>query len=112
MRDRRRRIPIPGGKAWGGRQHLVTALSKHAPAVQVTGLVAGLHAVARLPAHLDETELVAAALARGIGLHPMSAYRLNPHSSNHHPQLVLGYGHLPESTIERGIATVADIIHG
>jgi GntR family transcriptional regulator/MocR family aminotransferase len=93
------------------RQHLVTALSKHAPAVQVTGLAAGLHAVARLPAQLDETHVVAAALARGIGLHPMSAYRLNPHSSNH-PQLVLGYGHLPESTIERGIATIADIIHG
>jgi GntR family transcriptional regulator/MocR family aminotransferase len=94
------------------RQHLVTALSKHAPAVRVTGLAAGLHAVAQLPAHLDETEVVATALACGIGLHPMSDYRLHAHSSNHHPQLVLGYGHLTESTIDQGIATVADIIHG
>lgn len=93
------------------RQNLVTALGKYAPAVQVTGLAAGLHAVARLPAQLHETLVVTAARARGIGLRPMSAYRLNSHN-NGDPQLVFGYGHLPETTIEQGITTIADLICG
>jgi GntR family transcriptional regulator/MocR family aminotransferase len=93
------------------RQHLVTALGKYASAVQVTGLAAGLHAVARLPAQLHETPVVTEARARGIGLHPMSAYRLNS-DNNGDPQLVFGYGHLPETTIEQGITTIADLICG
>ncbi len=93
------------------RHHLVTALGKHAPAVRVTGLAAGLHAVARLPDQLHETPVVAAARARGIGLHPMSSYRLDSHHGKQ-PQLVLGYGHLPETTIKQGITAIADLIGG
>ncbi len=52
-------------KAYLGRRNaLVEALAEHAPGVRVSGLAAGFHAVAHLPAGLDEREVVAAAAGR------------------------------------------------
>ena len=45
------------------------------------------------------------ARARSIGLHGMSHYRID--AATHPPQLVMGFGHLTESAIDRGIATIA-----
>ncbi|HMG43512.1 MAG TPA: PLP-dependent aminotransferase family protein [Acidimicrobiales bacterium] len=89
------------------RATLVDALGRHAPHVGLEGLAAGFHAVARLPASLDEEAVVAAALGRSVGLYPMSRYRWPGHSGP--PSLVLGFGNLTESAIERGIARVADL---
>jgi GntR family transcriptional regulator/MocR family aminotransferase len=90
------------------RDALVDTLAEHAPAVELGGLAAGFHAVARLPAGADEDAIVAEARIRGIGLHAMSGYRLSGGPGP--PQLVLGFGNLTESAIRRGIAAVGDLL--
>jgi GntR family transcriptional regulator/MocR family aminotransferase len=90
------------------RRTLIEALDVHAPHIQLTGLAAGFHAVANLPQSLDETEIIANARARSIGLYPMSRYRANGQTQP--PQLVLGFGDLSESAIQRGCAAIADLL--
>jgi GntR family transcriptional regulator / MocR family aminotransferase len=92
----------------GKRQALIDALARHAPQVELLGLAAGFHAVARLPEGLDERAVAAAARERSVGLYPMRDYRTAEHAGP--PELVLGFGDLTESAIERGIATVADLL--
>lgn len=92
------------------RQALVDALGAHAPQIRLTGLAAGFHAVAHLPAHLDEATVIAAARDRSVGLYGMSTYRAS--RSAVPPQVVLGFGNLTERAITRGIATIADVLTG
>jgi GntR family transcriptional regulator/MocR family aminotransferase len=82
------------------RDALMSALAEHAPTVELSGLAAGFHAVARLPRGADEDAIVAQARTRGIGLYAMSGYRLS--GGPDPPQLVLGFGNLTESAIRRG----------
>ncbi|MBL1082352.1 PLP-dependent aminotransferase family protein [Streptomyces actinomycinicus] len=89
---------------------LRTALAVHAPAVRLTGLAAGFHAVAHLPAGTDEQAVVSAARARSVGLYGMSAHRTSGAADP--PQLVLGFGDLPERSIAEGIAEVGDLLDG
>ncbi len=89
---------------------LVDALAQHAPAVRLTGLAAGFHAVAHLPGQPGERAVVAAARARSVGLYGMSAYRSSGDVTP--PQLVLGFGNLGERAIRSGIVTVADLLQG
>jgi GntR family transcriptional regulator/MocR family aminotransferase len=90
------------------RAVLVESLTGRAPAVGLTGLAAGFHAVARLPAGVSEAAVVERARARGVGLYGMSANRstraVDP------PQLVLGFGNLSESAIREGVGRVADLL--
>jgi GntR family transcriptional regulator/MocR family aminotransferase len=90
------------------RRVLTEALARHAPAVRLTGLAAGFHAVAHLPERSDETAVVAAARERRVRLDGMSRYRADGATTP--PQLVLGFGNLGERTIEAGVATVADLL--
>jgi len=90
------------------RMALINALSRNAPQVRLSGLAAGFHAVADLPRKTDEKAIVSAARAKSIGLHGMSNYRWN--GDTRPPQLVLGFGHLSESAIERGVAAIADLL--
>jgi GntR family transcriptional regulator/MocR family aminotransferase len=92
------------------RGALVDALSRHAPAVELSGLAAGFHAVAHLPGAADEQSVIAAARERSVGLYGMSPNR-STHATTP-PQLVLGFGNLTERAIQKGIATVADLLEG
>jgi GntR family transcriptional regulator / MocR family aminotransferase len=92
------------------RQALVDALAEHAPEVELTGLAAGFHAVARLPAGTDERAVVEAARERSIGLYGMSDYRSD--RATVPPELVLGFGNVTASGIRRGIAGVAGLLRG
>jgi GntR family transcriptional regulator/MocR family aminotransferase len=65
------------------RRALVDALTRHAPAVALSGLAAGFHAVARPPHAIDERAVVSAAAERSIQLHPMSWYA--PTGQRNHP---------------------------
>jgi len=94
----------------GRRQALIDALAEHAPAVELQGLAAGIHLVARLPDSVDELTVVARAAERSVGLYPMSRYRND--GSSRPPQLALGFGALSEDAIKRGIRTVADLLVG
>jgi GntR family transcriptional regulator/MocR family aminotransferase len=90
------------------RSVLVGALARHAPQVSVTGLAAGFHAVAHLPASLSEQDVIVAARARSVGLYGMAAHRSAPVAAP--PQLVLGFGNLGERAIQAGIAAVGDLL--
>jgi len=90
------------------RAALVDALARHAPAVALTGLAAGFHAVAHLPRGVDEQHVVAEAARRGVGLYGMSAFRVDGATTP--AQLVLGFGNLSDHAVAEGIATVADLL--
>ena len=92
------------------RAALVEALAADAPAVRLTGLAAGFHAVAHLPDGVTESGVIAAALDRSVGLYGMSAQRYGRATE---PQaLVLGFGNLGERAITAGIASVSDLLTG
>ncbi len=90
------------------RAQLMSTLARQAPAVRLTGLAAGFHAVAHLPTAADELAVVAAARARLVGLHPMADYRATRAVAP--PQLVLGFGNVSERAIEPAISAVADLL--
>jgi GntR family transcriptional regulator/MocR family aminotransferase len=90
------------------RDALLAALRERAPGVPVHGLAAGFHAVAQLRDDADEASIVTEARARSIGLYGMGMYR--PSGLTGPPALVLGFGNLTEPAIERGIATIADLL--
>jgi GntR family transcriptional regulator/MocR family aminotransferase len=92
------------------RTALVDTLTAHAPAVRLSGLAAGFHAVAHLPATTDEHTLVDTARTRGVGLYGMSACRTSAAADP--PQLVLGFGNVTERAIAEGVAAVADLLDG
>ena len=87
---------------------LIAALGRHAPAVRLTGLAAGFHAVAHLPDGADEAGIVAAARDRQVGLHGMSTFRAS--QATDPPQLVIGFGDVGDRAVEPGIAAVADLL--
>jgi GntR family transcriptional regulator/MocR family aminotransferase len=90
------------------RTALIEALERHAPAVRLTGLAAGFHAVAHLPDGADEDAVVAEARRRSVGLYGMAPFRATRVPAP--PQLVLGFGLTGERAIEAGIAAVADLL--
>ena len=92
----------------GKRDALVDALAQHAPSVTLSGLAAGFHAVAHLPAGASETDVVSSARKRSVGLYGMSANRAD--KTTDPTQLVLGFGNLSERSIREGIAAVADLL--
>ncbi|MFB0620382.1 PLP-dependent aminotransferase family protein [Streptomyces sp. AGS-58] len=92
------------------RTALLAALAEHAPELPVTGLAAGFHAVAHLPAGADERHVVTAARARAVGLYGMSAMRAS-HAATP-AQLVLGFGDVTERDITAGIAAIGDLLRG
>jgi GntR family transcriptional regulator / MocR family aminotransferase len=91
------------------RAALTDAFARHAPGVSLTGLAAGFHAVAPLPAGADETTVIAAARERLVGLHGIGDYRGNPDTAAP-PALVMGFGNVRERAIEPAIAAVADLL--
>jgi GntR family transcriptional regulator/MocR family aminotransferase len=90
------------------RAALTEALAEHAPPVTLTGLAAGFHAVAHLPAGASEAGVIAAARSRSVGLHGMSRHRADGATTP--PQLILGFGNLGERSIRDGIATVGGLL--
>jgi GntR family transcriptional regulator/MocR family aminotransferase len=90
------------------RTRLIAILARYAPGVRLTGLAAGFHAVAHLPAGADEQAVVAAARERRVGLYGMGSFRAAGAAGP--PQLVLGFGQVGERAIEPGIAAVADLL--
>ncbi len=90
------------------RAALVETLARCAPHVQLSGLAAGFHAVASLHDSADEDSVVAAALGRSVGLYALRRYRRR--DDHYPPRLVLGFGNLTVDAIDRGIASVQDLL--
>jgi GntR family transcriptional regulator / MocR family aminotransferase len=91
------------------RTALTGAFARHAPQVQLTGLVAGFQALAPLPPGADEAAVIAAARTRRVGLHGIGEYRGDPDAAAP-PALVMGFGNVRERAIEPAIAAVADLL--
>ncbi|MBV9856109.1 MAG: PLP-dependent aminotransferase family protein [Streptosporangiaceae bacterium] len=95
------------------RDTLAEAAAAHLPGVRLTGLAAGFHVVAHLPADMARDEgaehaLIAAARARSVGLYGMSQYRSTRAAVP--GQLVLGFGNLNERAIRAGLAVAGEVL--
>ena len=90
------------------RDALADALARHAPAVRLSGLAAGFHAVAHLPGRASEHAVVAAARERSVGVYGMSTFRST--GAQRPAQLVIGFGNIGERSIAAGIAAVGDLL--
>jgi GntR family transcriptional regulator/MocR family aminotransferase len=83
---------------------MIRAVTAHLPGAVVHGAAAGLHLTVTFegrPAP-DDAALAAAALARGVRVHPLSWHRRHPGP----PGLVLGYAATGAARIEDGVATL------
>ncbi|PZV88988.1 GntR family transcriptional regulator / MocR family aminotransferase [Micromonospora phaseoli] len=85
------------------RDAMTAALARHLPGATVHGAAAGLHLTVTLDDDVSDTELAAAALARGVKVQPLSWHCQRPHQ----PGLVLGYAANSASAMDEGIALVA-----
>ncbi len=72
------------------RDRLIAALRLDAPAVRLTGIAAGLHAVAELPAGGSEAGTVERAASHGVAVDGLRLYTAPGHERG--PALVIGYG--------------------
>jgi GntR family transcriptional regulator/MocR family aminotransferase len=91
------------------RATLVEAFARQLPGVRLSGLAAGFHAVAPLPAGADEAAVIAAARDRRVGLYGIGGYRGVADAAA--PQaLVIGFGNVRERAIAPAITAVADLL--
>jgi GntR family transcriptional regulator / MocR family aminotransferase len=86
------------------RDALLTALARHLPELEQTGIAAGLHLVAWLPQALDEATVIVAAAREGVAVAGVSPYRLSPAPRG---GLIFGYSNLNERAIADGITRLA-----
>jgi GntR family transcriptional regulator/MocR family aminotransferase len=77
--------------------------------VRLTGLAAGFHAVAHLPAEPGKAAVIAAARERGVGLYGITDYRGAPDAAAA-PALVMGFGNTGERAIEPALAAIAGLL--
>lgn len=89
------------------RAALQDALAQHMPDATLTGVRAGLHAVALLPRDVDEAALVRAALDAGVFVQGLASARFDPATGE--PGLILGYGNIAAASIHRGIEALARV---
>jgi len=90
------------------RDALLAALERHLPGSTVEGIAAGLHAVVRPPAPVDEVALLRAATARSVGVYPLGWSYVTPRHEG--GAMVLGYATLPEPAIREGVRRLADAV--
>jgi GntR family transcriptional regulator / MocR family aminotransferase len=83
------------------RDRLVRTLAEHAPSVEVSGIAAGLHVVARLPER-SEDDVIAAASAHGVAVEGLGSLTHPGHE--HPPALVLGYATPPDHAYTAALA--------
>lgn len=95
------------------RQALLDALRRRfGDRIRIEGAAAGLHVVAwfdDLP-RKHEGALIKAARAKGVGIYPVSALFVGPHSARKTVGLVMGYSALEIAQIERGCKLLAQAV--
>ncbi|MGV9306733.1 MocR-like pyridoxine biosynthesis transcription factor PdxR [Nonomuraea sp. NPDC003727] len=88
------------------RDAMVEAIAAHLPGAVVHGAAAGLHLTVTYEAGPADTELAAAALARGVKVQPLSWHAQRPGR----PGLVLGYAARTAAEIGEGVAILGDLL--
>ena len=84
------------------RDRLVAGLGRHAPGVRLTGIAAGLHAVADLPPGCGEAEVVASAASRGVLVDGLGHYAAA--EDDVRPAIVIGYGRPAEHAFSTAVS--------
>lgn len=88
------------------RDALVSALEEHFPGTTVSGIAAGLHAVAALPERYGpQDRFLERATTAGVTVRPAAHYG---DSDGDGVRLVLGYAHLSPARIRDGVRLLAD----
>ena len=90
------------------RDRLIGALAPVRPAVRVTGMAAGLHAVLHLPPGQREADVVASAAKRGLALDGMRNFR--PDGVGYPEALVLGYGTPPAHAFTTAVTRLCAVL--
>ncbi len=84
------------------RDRLIAALRQRAPQVTLTGIAAGLHAVAELPPGLAEAEVLARAARHGVAVQGLASYAVPGFERD--PALVIGFGRPAEHAFTSAVA--------
>ncbi|RJL35797.1 PLP-dependent aminotransferase family protein [Bailinhaonella thermotolerans] len=88
------------------RDAMIGAIRAHLPGALVHGAAAGLHLTITFEHGPGDVELAAAALERGIKVHPLSWHAQRPGR----PGLVLGYAASPPTAITEAIAVLGELL--
>jgi GntR family transcriptional regulator/MocR family aminotransferase len=92
------------------RDALVSALEEHFPGTEVSGIAAGLHAIATLPDRYGpQNHFLERAAAAGVAVRPLAHYGA---AVEGRVQLVLGYAHLSPPRIRDGVRWLAQAVRG
>ncbi len=87
------------------RDRLIAALGRSAPAVKLTGIAAGLHAVAMLPGGSDEGGVIAAAGRHGVAIEGLRHYAADAsQAGTSGAGLVVGYGRPAEHAFSTAVS--------
>ncbi|GAA5036542.1 MocR-like pyridoxine biosynthesis transcription factor PdxR [Streptomyces siamensis] len=90
------------------RDALVTALAAYFPGAKVSGVAAGLHAIAALPERYGPLDrFLERTRAAGVAVRPLAQYGTAVEDGL---RLVLGYAHLSPARIRDGVALMADAV--
>ena len=85
------------------RARLLQSLARHfGDRFELRGQAAGLHLVAAFPGVVFTKELLARLHQRGVSVVPFEAYSLCRDGAHGH-ELILGYAHLSEEELDRGV---------
>ncbi|MFF4170663.1 PLP-dependent aminotransferase family protein [Streptomyces sp. NPDC001744] len=94
------------------RDALIAALARHLPGTEVSGIAAGLHVIARVPARFGPTErFLARAAEAGVALRTLEEYG-TARPSDGAVRLVIGYAHLPPPVVAEGVGRMAGAVGG
>jgi len=90
------------------RDQLVTAVGRQVPSIRVEGVDAGLKALLRLPAGLDETDVVRGLAERSVAVAPLAAFQLDGRASPRGPAIVASYGRPYVHDFRRALQRLVD----
>lgn len=90
------------------RDRLTASLARHLPDLPVSGVTAGLHVTIRLPAGMDDTAVATHAERLGIAVTALSTLAMDTSAPG---GLLIGYGRIHQSAIDRGVATLAKAVY-
>lgn len=90
------------------RDLVVSVLGALLPTQNVRGIAAGLHVILEMPSHTAAEAVRVAANAVGILVDSLEQHVFADYAGL--PGLLIGYGGLPEPTLERAITALAEII--
>jgi GntR family transcriptional regulator/MocR family aminotransferase len=100
---------LPARRAYRRRRdRLVQAITYWLPGLEVSGAAAGMQLLLKLPAHVDDLELVEHAAHHSINISALSPLHLTPQPDR---GLLLGHGRLPEPSIERAAEELATVVN-